>query len=146
MPTNNLLLDTHVLIWLMNGDDTLSKESQKVIEQARKNGNIFISAISVWEVGMLEQKQRIILNKPCLEWIKGSLQYGIRLLALTPEIAIESCQLPRYSAGDPADRIIIATARIESLVLLTCDERILAYGNQKLVLTMNAGNSFDIAG
>ena len=141
MSTNNLLLDTHVLIWLMNGDDALSKKSQKIIENARKDGNIFISAISVWEVGMLEQKQRIILNRPCLEWIKDALHYGIRLSSLTPEIAIESCQLPGYSAGDPADRIIIATARIESLTLLTCDERILAYGKQKLVSTMDAGNA-----
>lgn len=139
MPTNNLLLDTHVLIWLMNGDLSLSKKSQEIIENARKKANIFISAISVWEIGMLEQKQRIILNKPCLEWIKSSLKYGIKLLPLTPEIAIESCQLPGYAAGDPADRIIIATARIESLMLLTCDERILAYGQQKLVSTMNAG-------
>ena len=138
MSTNNLLLDTHVLIWLMNGDRSLSKKSRKLIEEARKKGNIFISAITVWEVGMLEQKQRIILNKPCLEWIKSALHYGIKLIALTPEIAIESCQLPGYSAGDPADRMIIATARIESLMLLTSDERILTYGKQKLVLTMNA--------
>lgn len=136
---NNLLLDTHILIWLMNGDVSLSKEAQEKIEIARKNGNIFISAISVWEVGMLEKKQRIILNKPCLEWIKNAFHFGVQLLAITPEIAIESCQLPGYSVGDPADRIIIATARIESLMLLTCDERILAYGQQKLVSTMNAG-------
>jgi PIN domain nuclease of toxin-antitoxin system len=123
----------------MNGERSLSKKSQTLIENARKKGNIFISAISAWEVGMLEKKQRIILNKPCLEWIHGALHYGIRLLALTPEIAIESCQLPGYSAGDPADRMIIATARIESLLLLTCDENILAYGKQKLVSTMNAG-------
>ena len=58
MQISNILLDTHVLIWLMNGDESLSKKSQKVIENARKHGNIFISAISVWEVGMLEQKQR----------------------------------------------------------------------------------------
>lgn len=140
MPTNNLLLDTHIWIWLMNGDSSLSKRSQKRIEDARENGNIFISAISVWEIGMLEKKQRIILNKPCLEWIKDSLHYGISVSALTPEIAIESCQLPSYSAGDPVDRMIIATARIESLMLLTCDERILAYGQEGLVSTMNAAS------
>lgn len=142
MQTANLLLDTHVLIWLMNGNDNISKKSQKLIEHAHKNGNIFISAISVWEVGMLEQKKRIILNKPCLEWIKEALSFGIRLSPLTPEIAVESCQLPGYTAGDPADRIIIATARVESLTLLTCDENILAYGRQKLVSTIDAGSSY----
>lgn len=139
MQISNILLDTHVLIWLMNGDESLSKKSQKVIENARKHGNIFISAISVWEVGMLEQKQRIILNKPCLEWVKDVLRYGVKLSPLTLEIAVESCQLPDYSAGDPADRMIIATARIESFTLLTSDERILSYGKQNLVATMDAG-------
>ena len=115
------------------------KKAQKLIEQDREEGTIFVSAISIWEIGMLEQKKRIILNKPCLEWVKEIFHYGVQLSPLTPEIAIESCQLPAYIAGDPADRIIIATARIESLTLLTCDERILAYGDKKLVLTMNAG-------
>lgn len=139
MPINNLLLDTHVLIWLINGDQSLSKKAQGLIENARKNGSILISAISVWEVCMLEKKQRIIINKPCLEWIKDSLRYGIGLVALTPEIAAESCQLPGYTAGDPADCIIISTARLESLTLLTCDRNILNYGKQKLVSTINAG-------
>ena len=139
MPTSNLLLDTHVLIWLMNGDKNLSKNSQELIEASRENGSVFISAISVWEVSMLEQKNRVILNKPCIDWIKNAMRYGIKLLELTPEIAIQSTQLPSYCAGDPADRIIIATARIESLLLLTCDERILAYSEQKFVLARNAG-------
>jgi len=141
MPTNNLLLDTHIFIWLMNGDSNLSKKAQQLIEKAHKNGNLFISAISIWEVSMLEEKQRIVLNKPCLEWIKSALHYGIQLSPLSPEIAVESCHLPQYAAGDPADRIIIATARIESLLLLTCDERILMYGKQNLVSTFNAGVS-----
>ena len=138
MQTNSLLLDTHILIWLMNGDSQLSLRARKLIEAARKNSSLFISAISVWEISMLEQKQRIILNKPCLEWIKETLHYGIQLSALTPEIAVESCHLPGYNAGDPADRIIIATARMESLMLLTCDERILMYGQQNLVMTLDA--------
>ena len=73
----DLLLDTHVWIWLMNGDETLSKLARKEIELAWGKGALGISAISVWEVGMLEKKQRIILNKPCLEWVKQALQCGI---------------------------------------------------------------------
>ena len=110
----------------MNGDERISKNSQELIEASRENGSVFISAISVWEVSMLEQKNRVILNKPCIDWIKNAMRYGIKLLELTPEIAIQSTQLPSCCAGDPADRIIIATARIESLLLLTCDEHILA--------------------
>ena len=135
---NNLLLDTHVLIWLMNGDSKLSTKTQELIEQARKLGSISIAAISVWEVAMLEQKNRIVLNKPCFEWIKDTLRFGIRLVPLIPEIAIESCHLPGYLAADPADRIIIATARIESLCLVTSDEKMLQYGAQNLVSFRNA--------
>ncbi len=138
MLTNNLLLDTHVLIWLMNGDQSLSKKSRKLIDDSQKNGSLSISVITVWEVGMLEHRGRIVLKKPCLEWIKSALHHGIQLIALTPEIAIESCHLPGYTAGDPADRMIIATARIESLLLLTADERILTYGRQQLVATARA--------
>jgi PIN domain nuclease of toxin-antitoxin system len=135
MPVNKLLLDTHVLIWLMNGDKKLTEKARAYVEDAREQEGLFISAITVWEVSMLDQKQRIILNKPCLEWIKNALYYGISIAPLTPEIAVESSHLPGYTAGDPADRIIIATARIESLTVLTSDERILSYGEQKLVST-----------
>lgn len=134
----DLLLDTHVWIWLMNGDETLSKVARKEIECAWGNGTVGISAISVWEVGMLEKKQRILLNKPCLEWIRQALHCGILLLPLTPEIAIESSHLPDYTSGDPADRIIIATARIDSRVLVTRDECILAYGLTQRVNTLQA--------
>lgn len=135
---NNVLLDTHIWIWLMNGDPCLLQAAREQIDLAHKNGNVFVSAISSWEVGMLEQKKRIVLNKPCVEWIKSSLHLGIQLLPLTPEIAVESCHLPEYFAKDPADRMIIATARVESLTLLTRDEKILAYGQQEMVSTLPA--------
>lgn len=133
MQANSILLDTHIWVWLMNGDPALSESSQQQIESAHKAGTVFISAISTWEVAMLEQKRRIVLNQPCIEWIKTSLRHGIQMLPITPEIAVESCHLPDYVAGDPADRIIIATARIESLQLLTYDERIIAYGKKHMV-------------
>jgi PIN domain nuclease of toxin-antitoxin system len=133
---NNLLLDTHVWIWLMNGDTTLSAETQQRIDEAHKQGGVFIAAISIWEVAMLEQKKRITLSKPCLEWIKTSINCGIQIVPLTPEISVDSCMLPEYLAGDPADRLIIATARVTSLDLLTRDQRILAYGQQSRVSTV----------
>lgn len=138
MQTNNILLDTHIWIWLMGGDPSLSPFTREIIENAHQNGGVFVSAISCWEIAMLEQKKRIILNKPCLDWIKTSLHYGIQLLPITPEISVESSHLPDYFAGDPADRMIIATARIESLLLVTRDEKILKYAEQQMVLAVNA--------
>lgn len=138
MQMTNLLLDTHIWIWLMNGDPILSARSRALIDTSHREGCLFVSAISTWEVAMLEKKKRIVLNQPCIEWVKTSLKHGIQLLPLTPEIAVESCHLPDYDAGDPADRMIIATARMESLQLLTCDERIIAYGEKNRVAVISA--------
>lgn len=138
MQANNILLDTHVWIWLMNGDPALSSTSQALIEKAHHNGGLFVSTISCWEVAMLEQKKRVILNKSCLDWINTSLHAGVQLLPITPEVSVESCHLPEYFAGDPADRMIIATARIESLLLMTRDENILKYAGQQRVFAVSA--------
>ena len=138
MQINNLLLDTHAWIWLMNGDGSLSKKAREMISDAHENGNLFVAAISCWEVGMLEKKARIILSKPCIEWIKTSQHFGIRVASLTAEIATESSHLPGHFHGDPADRMIIATARIESLTIITRDEQMLAYAKQKLVGAVKA--------
>jgi PIN domain nuclease of toxin-antitoxin system len=90
---------------------------------------------------MLEQKGRIILNTPCIDWIKKALSFGIQIIALTHEIAAESCKLPQYIFGDPADRIIIASARIEGLTIITHDDRILAYASDKLVSAVGPNNN-----
>jgi PIN domain nuclease of toxin-antitoxin system len=124
-----LLLDTHIWLWLANGDTQLSSSSRQLIKTAAENQTIFISAISVWEVAMLAAKGRIQLNPSCPYWIKQALAPAcITLLPLSPEISIESCYLPGAIHSDPADRMLIASARIEQLFLLTKDEKLLNYG------------------
>jgi PIN domain nuclease of toxin-antitoxin system len=106
-----ILLDTHTWIWLINGVEPLkSSKALALIEQAAKLSNVRISAISVWEAGMLEAKGRISFSMDCLDWVKQALTApGISLVPLTPEIAVASSQLPGAFHGDPADRIIVAT-------------------------------------
>lgn len=125
----NLLLDTHVFLWLLAGSDQLSEQAKQIIEKCTANeGQILISAISIWEIGMLSQKKRIVLKEPVLQWVKEALSAPyIKLAPLLPEIAIESCNLPGDFHGDPADRIIIATSRVLNIPLLTKDERINFY-------------------
>lgn len=128
-PPRALLLDTHVWIWLVNGDPALAGEALAAIERAAAAGSVLVSAISVWEVAMLEAKGRIVLAKACVQWVKEALLApGLALAPLTPEIAVESCQLPGALHDDPADRIIVATARVADATLVTKDERIFAYG------------------
>lgn len=131
----HLLLDTHAFIWLINGDETFSPKAQQHIEMIMENeGAIAISAISLWEISMLHSRERISLNQPCLNWINHSLQApGVYLTELTPEIAVDSCSLPNDFHGNPADRIIVSTARILDVPLMTRDQKILDYSHQGFV-------------
>jgi PIN domain nuclease of toxin-antitoxin system len=136
-PEKVLLLDTHVWLWLVSGAEPLRRSVLSAVEGAARRGRIRVSAISVWEVAMLEAKGRIRLAKDCLAWVQEALSApGASLVPLTPEIAVESSRLPGDFHGDPADRILVATARLLGATLLTRDERILAYGKGKLVSVM----------
>ena len=129
-----ILLDTHTWIWLFNGSTELSQDAIDQIDLAANQGKVFISAISVWELSMLVAKNRVNLSQPIHQWVQDSFsQPGVNLSPLLPEIAIESSFLPGEFHGDPADRIIVATARIDNLVLLTRDKKIIKYGEQSYV-------------
>ena len=131
MNNTGLLLDTHVWIWLMLGEK-LTMKTQALIEEYAESGCLFLSCISLWEVSMLASKNKIHLDRPCSEWIDAALDDPIiNLITLTPAISVESAYLPGEFHGDPADRIIVATARVELLTLLTRDEKILVYSNDK---------------
>ena len=137
--TQSILLDTHVWIWHVNGSTELKKSTNTLINQAMQENVLYLSAISVWEFCMLEAKKRIISEIPCLEWINHAIQLlHLRLLPLTPTISVESCNLPGEFHEDPADRMIVATARVENLKLLTRDKKILDYSKKKYVSALSA--------
>ncbi|MBY0544442.1 MAG: type II toxin-antitoxin system VapC family toxin [Gammaproteobacteria bacterium] len=126
-----LLLDTHIFLWLMGGDLSLSDEVKNKITQAAKTNTLAISAISLWEIAMLANRQRITLHQPVRDWIHDALKTpGLTLLDLSPDILCESTALPGELHKDPANRMIIATARIHHALLLTRDDNILRYANQ----------------
>ncbi len=131
---HKILLDTHVWLWLMMGSDKLSSTFKQAIKHSQANHGILISIISVWEVGMLAEKNRIQLEMDALDWILQVLDYpGIRLVPISPKTAIQSSRLPGTIQGDPSDRILIATAYEENAVLVTRDEKILDYGLGKFI-------------
>jgi PIN domain nuclease of toxin-antitoxin system len=124
----SVLLDTHAVIWLAAGDPKLSRPARQLAERAANDGRLLISVISVWEIALLESKQKIALDTDCQQWIDRFLaKPGVRFVPLSPEIAVQSTRLPEGPHGDPADRILIATARGLRATLLTADARILAY-------------------
>ena len=134
-----LLLDTHVWIWLMEGSMALGAAQQKIINEAAQHHMVNVAAISVWEIAMLAKKNRIKLEKPLLAWSEEALSLpGIQLESLTPKIAVESSQLPGNFHGDPADCLIVATARLHQLTLLTRDQKILDYSKKEYVSVIQA--------
>ena len=132
MPEPALLLDTHCWVWMQLGlTSRFAPASLRTIERAAHAGGLGISMISVWEVGMLEAKGRLELRMSCAEWVRAALATpGLSLVPMNTEIAIESSRLPGNYPGDPADRILIATARITGAKLMTKDRKMLDYSRQ----------------
>jgi PIN domain nuclease of toxin-antitoxin system len=127
-----LVLDTHIWIFLLNGDMKIKKSGfLSVIKNAVRNTEIKISSISLWETATLSMKGRISFSENLLDWFKKALSApGISLSPITPEIASDSANLPENFHGDPADRIIVASARTLNASLLTFDEKILDYSSK----------------
>ena len=122
-----IVLDTHVWVWWVHQDKHLTPSQVEIIK-ANESDVIGVSAISVWEIAKLVQYKRLELPCALHEWFQEALDYpGVRLIELTPEIAIESSQLPGDFHRDPADQIIVATARIYDCPLVTSDGKILKY-------------------
>lgn len=138
-----IVLDTHVWVWLMNGDDRLNdKAILKTISNAASAGLLRVSAISVWEVAMLVSKERLKLSMPVDEWVEKALAVpGIRLAPIEPLIAIDSTRLPGEFHGDSSDRIIVATTRSFDGVLITADKAIIRYGKERFLAVVQVGKS-----
>jgi PIN domain nuclease of toxin-antitoxin system len=124
-----LILDTHVWVWAAEGlTANLGAEAIRGIEEAARVSALAVSAISVWELAMLVKRRRLTLASAVSTWIEASLRPpGARIIPVGAAIALDSTQLPDFDHHrDPADRIIIATARRHG-TLVTCDESVLAW-------------------
>ena len=123
-----LLLDTHVWIWFMLADPELKSGERNVINHAAASGLLRIAAMSVWETALLASRGRVTLGRPLAQWITQAVSLsGLSIEPLLPQIAIEACSLPDAFHRDPADRLIVATARVTNAALMTRDRRILDY-------------------
>jgi PIN domain nuclease of toxin-antitoxin system len=114
---------------MVEGDEKmLSRAAVQEIERTARAGLVRVCPITVWEVSMLEAKGRLSLSRTIEEWVRDALQApGVRLEPMSSEIAIESTRLPASPHGDPADRILMATARVRGGRLATCDAEIIDY-------------------
>ncbi|MCX4240040.1 type II toxin-antitoxin system VapC family toxin [Paraliomyxa miuraensis] len=115
-----IVLDTHAWLWLVSEPGRLGRNAAEAIDRADRIG---VCAISCWELAMLVKHGRVVLDRPAPDWIRHSLAGpSMRLLPLEPEIAVRAASLPFY--GDPADRLIVATALAHDALLVTKDDAI----------------------
>ena len=130
-----IVLDTHIWVWWVHGDSTLSASTRALLDSSEQTG-IAVSAISCWEVAKLVERGRLTLPCPVFDWLQQALAYpGVRLIELSPRICVESTQLPGEFHRDPADQIIVATARVLDAPLVTVDGKIREYPHVKLTPT-----------
>ena len=134
-----IVLDTHVLVWAVNGDARLGRNTRKLISETVRTGRVAISAITPWEIALLVEKGRLGLTNETRTWIDAALALpGVYLAPIEPAIAIDSVRLPGDFHADPADRLIIATARYNKAPLVTADRAILSYAATGLVEALDA--------
>jgi PIN domain nuclease of toxin-antitoxin system len=129
-----IVLDTHALVWWVTGDAALSKKARKEIEREQSGGAIIVSAISAWEIAMLVARGRLVLAMDVSSWLATVAEIeAVRFHPVDVEIAVKSVELPGEFHRDPADRMIVATARKLAVSLVTRDDKILNYPHVKTI-------------
>lgn len=131
-----IVLDTHALLWWINGDSQLSPAALEAIELELQadDGEILISAISAWEIALLVEKGRLTLSMATDDWLDTVEEIeGVRFVAVDTATAVESTRLPGEFHKDPADRMIVALARHFNSDLITADDKITTYRHVRTV-------------
>jgi PIN domain nuclease of toxin-antitoxin system len=132
-PRGSVLLDTHVVLWWQANSDRLSKPAATAIEQAPR---ILVSPITFWEVAMLVDRGRIGLDRPTAEWVNDFLSNDrVEIAEFTPAIAVAAGEMPGFH-GDPADRLIVASAQAHAVPLVSKDDKIHGYAIATRMITM----------
>ena len=106
-----ILLDTHTLVWLIDGNERLGQQSRQLVDTALRDDLVTTSAISFWEIAMLEERGRLALSLPVEDWRQRVLDAGVVEIPVSSNIGIAAVKLRDFHS-DPADRIITATAII----------------------------------
>lgn len=125
----SVLLDTHVLLFWLGRDARLSKGQARAIRAATPDSPLLVSDISLWEIATLVNLGRIRLRRPLRDWLEAAVAPPlVRRMSISPAVAAEVAALPASFHRDPADRLIVATARAAGAVVATMDIRIINSG------------------
>lgn len=125
-----ILLDTHVWLWWLGESPDLSETAASAIHESARRDGVAVSTISTWELALLVARDRIQLRIPVIEWVQTSESIAeLSFLSPSNNIMLESVSLPGTFHSDPADRMIVATARTHGLRLVTKDDKIRRYAH-----------------
>ena len=128
------VLDTHAWIWWVTDDTRLSNSARRAVERARGENTLWLSGFSIWEVAKKVQKGQLLLDRPLDDWFDhATTPAGLHVVDPTRAVLVESCRLPGGFADDPADGIIVATARSLGAALVTKDPRIRDYEHVRTI-------------
>jgi PIN domain nuclease of toxin-antitoxin system len=123
------LLDTHAWVWWVTEDRRLSRPALGAIESAQAKDALWLSPISIWEVAKKVEKGQLVLDRPIDDWLDlATIHQGLQVADLARRVLVESCRLPAPFHGDPADQIIVGTARDRDATIVTKSQAIRAYG------------------
>ena len=123
-----VVLDTCAWLWMCSAPHKLSKAAHDAILREKRHGGLVVSVYSAWEIAKLVEKRKLQFSIPYREWIDAAARAdGVTMQPLIPDICVDSTELPGVFPGDPADQIIVATARSLSAAVVTADRTILEY-------------------
>ncbi len=126
-----LLLDTHVWLWLVFAEPFIKPPALEALELAAASNLLWVSPISMWEIALKHSRGKLYLDRPVRDWLVHAAAIpGLQLAPITPSIAAECAELPAAFHGDPADRILAATARSEGFTLVTHDKALISLARQ----------------
>ena len=129
-----IVLDTHVWVWFVSNPELLSKRAKDSLDAAVEENAVLISSISAWEVALLVARKRLTLTMELSDWIaKSEMLPFVKFIPVDNSVAVKSVNLPQPLHNDPADRIIIATAILWGVPLVTKDEKILNYPHAQTI-------------
>lgn len=123
-----ILLDTHVWLWWVQDPDRIKESARRRLDAEESQNGLLVSAVSFWEIALKASIGKLVLPMDVQTWLAKARAYpGIRVVPLSAEAAVESTQLPGSFHNDPADRFLVAQARVRQIPLATADGKILPY-------------------
>jgi PIN domain nuclease of toxin-antitoxin system len=136
-----LLLDTHVWVWSVGGDERrIGPRTRRLLARVQSADALRVSPVTLFELSALHTQGRLRFTRPLEQWLRESMEApGVRMAECSPAIAIDAGTIPRTALADPLDRLLVSTARQLDATFVTADAQILAYAARRRDVRVHDG-------